>query len=120
MGDRYLRKLLVVGACATLRHRKGHTDALRLWADGMLERKTVKHKFKLTAVALANKVARIVFALLTRAAATRSGRRRPERQLGKINGVRCQAFAIEGDEGVMRTNGKGSEARFSASTAISA
>jgi transposase len=66
MGDRYLRKLLVVGACATLRHRKGHTDALRLWANGMLERKTVRHKFKLTAVALANKVARIVFVLLTR------------------------------------------------------
>ena len=38
MGDRYLRKLLVVGACATLRHRKGHNDALRLWASGMLER----------------------------------------------------------------------------------
>jgi len=37
MGDRYLRKLLVVGACATLRHRKGHNDALRLWASGMLE-----------------------------------------------------------------------------------
>ena len=33
MGDRYLRKLLVVGACATLRHRKGHHDALRLWAE---------------------------------------------------------------------------------------
>ncbi len=66
MGDRYLRKLLVVGACATLRHRKGHHDALRLWADGMLERKTVKYKFKLTAVALANKVARIVFVLMTR------------------------------------------------------
>ena len=31
-----------------------------------LERKTVKYKFKLTAVALANKVARIVFALMTR------------------------------------------------------
>src|SRR3984957_11540290 len=42
MGDRYLRKLLVVGACATLRHRRGHNDALRLWARGMLERKTVK------------------------------------------------------------------------------
>jgi transposase len=66
MGDRYLRKLLVVGACATLRHRKGHNDAMRLWASGMLERKTVKYKFKLTAVALANKVARIVFALMTR------------------------------------------------------
>ena len=66
MGDRYLRKLLVVGACATLRHRKGHNDALRLWASGMLERKTVKYKFKLTAVALANKVARIVFVLMAR------------------------------------------------------
>ena len=67
MGDRYLRKLLVVGACATLRHRRGHSDALRLWASGMLERKTVKYKFNLTAVALANKVARIVFVLMTRA-----------------------------------------------------
>ena len=66
MGDRYLRKLLVVGACATLRHRKGHNDALGRWASGMLERKTVKYKFKLTAVALANKVARIVYALMTR------------------------------------------------------
>jgi hypothetical protein len=62
----YLRKLLVVGACATLRHRQGHNDALRRWASGMLERKTVKYKFKLTAVALANKVARIVFVLMTR------------------------------------------------------
>ena len=32
----------------------------------MLERKTVTHKFKLTAVALANKVARIVFVLMTK------------------------------------------------------
>ena len=32
----------------------------------MLERKTVKYKVKLTAVALANKVARIVFVLMTR------------------------------------------------------
>jgi transposase len=66
MGDRYLRKLLVVGACATLSHRAGHNDALRLWASRLLERKTVQYKFKLTAVALANKVARIVFAVLTR------------------------------------------------------
>ncbi|MGO9418108.1 hypothetical protein [Roseiarcus sp.] len=32
----------------------------------MLERKTVKYKFKLTAVALANKLARIVYALATK------------------------------------------------------
>jgi transposase len=75
MGDRYLRKLLVVGACATLSHRKGHRDALRVWADQLLARKEVRYKFKLAAVALANKVARIprrlrsnrpVFVLMTR------------------------------------------------------
>ena len=65
MGDRYLRKLLVVGSCATLRHRLGPSDASRLWASGMLERKTVKYNFNLTA-ALASKVARIVFVLMTR------------------------------------------------------
>jgi transposase len=66
MGDRYLRKLLVVGACAVLCHRKGHNDALRVWADRLLERKDAPYKFKLTAVALANKLARIVFALFAR------------------------------------------------------
>jgi transposase len=65
MGDRYLRKLLVVGACAALVHRKGHNDALRVWADQLMARKPAKYKFKLTAVAFANKVARIVFALMT-------------------------------------------------------
>ena len=46
MCDRYLRKLLVQGACSALGHRKGHNDALRRWASGMLERKTVKYKFR--------------------------------------------------------------------------
>ena len=54
------RGVVVLGA------RKGHNDALRRWASGMLERKTVKYKFKLTAVALANKLARIVYALATK------------------------------------------------------
>jgi transposase len=66
MGDRYLRKLLVVGACAVLGRRKGHKDALRVWASALLDRKTVKYKFKLTAVALANKLARVVYVLMTR------------------------------------------------------
>jgi transposase len=60
MGNRYLRKLLVVGAHAVLHHRKGHNDALRIWACQLLEAKP----FKLVAVALANKLARIVFAVL--------------------------------------------------------
>ncbi len=66
MGDRYLRKLLVVGACAVIRHRAGHNDALRRWVKALLERKSVAYKVKLTAVALANKLARVVFAILTR------------------------------------------------------
>jgi transposase len=60
MGNRYLRKLLVVGAHAVLYHRKAHADALRTWARKLLEKKP----FKLVAVALANKMARIAFAIL--------------------------------------------------------
>jgi transposase len=66
MGDRYLRKLLVVGATSALGHAAGHNDALRRWAKNLLARKagSAKYAFKLTAVALANKLARIVFAIL--------------------------------------------------------
>jgi transposase len=60
MGNRYLRKLLVVGAHAVLFHRKPHADALRMWAKKLIEKKP----FKLVAVALANKMARIAFAIL--------------------------------------------------------
>jgi transposase len=65
MGDRYLRKLLVVGATSVLYRAGTHKDALRRWATGLLERKGgFKYGFKLTAVALANKLARIAFAIL--------------------------------------------------------
>ncbi len=60
MGNRNLRKLLVVGAHAVLFHRKPHTDPLRMFAKRLLEKKP----FKLVAVALANKMARIAFAIL--------------------------------------------------------
>jgi transposase len=60
MGNRYLRKLLVVGAHAVLFHRKAHTDPLRIWVKQLLEKKP----FKLVAAALANKMARIAFAIL--------------------------------------------------------
>jgi transposase len=64
MGDRYLRKLLVVGANAALVHAKGHDDALRRWAKDLMARKNGPGGRKLAAVALANKLARILFALL--------------------------------------------------------
>ena len=60
MGNRNLRKLLVVGAHAVLFHRKPHTDPLRSWAKKLIEKKP----FKLVAVALANKTARIAFAIM--------------------------------------------------------
>jgi transposase len=61
MGNAYLRKLLVVGAHAVLYHRARHADPLRSWADKLMASKP----FKLVAVAVANKLARIVFAVMT-------------------------------------------------------
>jgi transposase len=60
MGNRYLRKLLVVGAHAVLFHRNPHTDPLRMWAKKLIDEKP----FKVVAVALATKMARIAFAII--------------------------------------------------------
>jgi transposase len=62
MGDRYLRSLLVVGATAVLRHAKAKGSPSRIWAQGLLSKKP----FKLVAVALANKTARIAWAVMAR------------------------------------------------------
>jgi len=61
MGNGYLRKLLVVGAHAVLVHQARHSDPLRAWARKLLETKP----FKLVAVATANKLARMAFALMS-------------------------------------------------------
>lgn len=61
MGNAYLRKLLVVGAHSVLHYAKRHNDPLRNWAKALLAGKP----FKLVAAAIANKMARIVFALLS-------------------------------------------------------
>jgi transposase len=42
MGNRYLRKLLVVGAHAVLYHRKPHQDALRSFAKKLMQTKPFK------------------------------------------------------------------------------
>jgi transposase len=62
MGDRYLRTLLVVGAASVLRHPKTSPSNMKTWAVALLEKKP----FKLAAVALANKMARIAWAIMTR------------------------------------------------------
>lgn len=71
MGNRHLRKLLVVGAHAALyRMKKGTTDTpLANWARCLLSKKP----FKLVAVALANKIARIAWAIMARNVNFQSG-----------------------------------------------
>jgi len=60
-GDRYLRRLLVVGATAVIRHARTHPDK-HPWLMQLLARRPPK----VVAVALANKMARIAWAVLAR------------------------------------------------------
>jgi transposase len=59
-GDRYLRRLLVVGATAVIRHNRSKETPAALWLNNLLEKKPVR----LVSVALANKTARIAWKLL--------------------------------------------------------
>ena len=61
MGDQYLRRLLVNGMTSRLRWLRHHPQA-QPWAAALLHRKPAK----LVAVALANKAARIAWAVMTR------------------------------------------------------
>ena len=59
-GDGYLRNLLVVGSLAVIKYAQRH-GTKRPWLVKLLERRTTK----IAAVALANKTARMVWALMT-------------------------------------------------------
>ena len=61
-GDPYIRRLLVIGATAVLRFSRKSKAASTQWAARLLERKPAK----VAAVALANKMARIAWALITK------------------------------------------------------
>jgi transposase len=61
-GDKHLRCLLVQGAHAIMRGAQRRTDALGIWLQGLLRR---RHS-NIVACALANKMARIVWAILAR------------------------------------------------------
>ena len=60
-GDRYLRKLLVVGATAVIRHARTQPNK-NPWLTKLLAKKPAK----VVAVALANKLARIAWAILAK------------------------------------------------------
>ncbi|MET4608180.1 transposase [Bradyrhizobium sp. JR4.1] len=67
MGNPTLRSLLVCGATSILRRVKGNEKAPR-WLIALLARRP----FKVVAVALANKIARIIWALLTKGGSCRN------------------------------------------------
>ena len=67
MGQRDLRRLLVTGAMAVVRHASRRSEITDPWLAGMLARKPKK----VVAVALANRTARRVWALATRKEAYR-------------------------------------------------
>jgi transposase len=61
-GDQYLRRLLTVGATAVMRRLPGKLDRLSVWVRELLGRRP----FRLVSLALANKLARIAWAVMTK------------------------------------------------------
>jgi transposase len=60
-GNRYLRWLLVTGAMAVIRYARRH-GTKRVWLAGLMDRRPIK----VAAVALANKIARMAWAMMVR------------------------------------------------------
>lgn len=61
-GDRYLRRLFVLGATSLLRSLANKTTPLALWVQGLLARRSKRA----VTVALANKLARIAWAIMAK------------------------------------------------------
>ena len=61
-GDRYLRGLFTAGALAVIRYAKIHGIGHRPWLTALLARRPTK----VAAIALANKIARMAWAMMAR------------------------------------------------------
>lgn len=61
-GDRYIRKLLIVGMTSRALMGKKHPERIDIWSAKILAEKP----FRLATVAMANKAARIIWAMLTK------------------------------------------------------
>jgi transposase len=70
-GDRYLHSLFTAGAFAMIRYAKIHGTGHRPWLTGLLARRPTK----IAAIALANKLARMAWAMMARSERHRETRR---------------------------------------------
>ena len=61
-GDRYLRSLFTAGALAVIRYAKIHGTKHRPWLTALLARRPTK----VAAIALANKIARMAWAMMAK------------------------------------------------------
>jgi transposase len=61
-GDRYLRNLFMAGALAVIRYAKIHGTKPRPWLTALLARRPTK----VAAIALADKLARMAWAMMTK------------------------------------------------------
>ena len=61
-GDRYLRRLFVAGALAVIRYARIHGTRHRPWLTALLARRPTK----VAAIALANKIARMAWAMMAK------------------------------------------------------
>ena len=61
-GDRYLRSLFTTGALAVIRYAKIHGAKHRPWLTALLTRRPTK----VAAIALANKIARMAWAMMAK------------------------------------------------------
>ncbi|WP_343617068.1 IS110 family transposase [Novosphingobium sp.] len=68
MGDKYLRQLLVIGATSLIRRAKYSPETVQPFLVGMLARKSAR----VASVAMANKMARIAWAVMVRGEVYRS------------------------------------------------
>ena len=66
-GDRYLRSLFTTGALAVIRYAKLHGTTHRPWLTALLARRPTK----VAAIALANKIARMAWAIMAKGECSR-------------------------------------------------
>jgi transposase len=71
MGDKYLRKLLIVGMTSLVRRAKSSPEKIDPRLANLLARKPVR----VATVAMANKTARTIWAIMTRGEIYRAGHR---------------------------------------------